>query len=145
MEREVRRRFARADILIMAAAVSDFKAVKTSPKKIKKQEIGKKIELILTKDVLKGVGKEREGKILVGFAAETENIVENAQKKLKEKDLDLIVANDVSEEGIGFESDDNQVSLVSADGKTIQTERKSKREISQIIMDRIEEIIGKKG
>jgi len=145
MEREVRRRFARADILIMAAAVSDFKAVKTSPKKIKKQEIGKKIELILTKDVLKGVGKEREGKILVGFAAETENIVENAQKKLKEKDLDLIVANDVSEEGIGFESDDNQVSLVSADGKTIHTERKSKREISQIIMDRIEEIIGKKG
>ena len=145
MEKEVRRRSAKADIIIMAAAVSDFKFEKTSSQKIKKKEFKKNTELVRTKDVLKSLGKKKTGKILVGFAAETENLVGNAQKKLNEKKLDLIVANDISKEGIGFESDHNQVSLFSADGKTIQTKKRSKVEISQIILDRIEDIIGERG
>ncbi len=144
MGKEVRRRFNKADILIMAAAVSDFKFVKTSSKKIKKQDSEKKIELVRTKDILQGLGKEKTGKILVGFAAETEDLEQSARRKLKQKNLDLIVANNVSAEGIGFESDVNQVCLISADGKVIQTEIKSKLEISQIILDRVEDIIGKK-
>lgn len=145
MEKEVRRRFGKTDILIMAAAVSDFKFAKTASKKIKKYDSELEMELVRTKDILQGLGEKKAGKILVGFAAETENVEQNARQKLEQKHLDLIVANDISAEGIGFESDFNQVILVSADGKAIQTGIKSKLEISQIILDRIEDIIGKKG
>ena len=86
----------------------------------------------------------KKEKILVGFAAETENIVDNALKKMKEKRLDLIVANDVTKKGIGFDSEYNQVSIVDQEGKVLQTEKMSKRQISQIIMDKIEDIIGRK-
>lgn len=144
MDREVRRHFEAADILIMAAAVSDFKFTEVASKKVKKKDVGKSLDLVRTKDVLKSLGKKKAGKILVGFAAETENIVKNALNKLKEKNLDLIVANNVLEEGVGFESDYNQVSLVSLDGKSTQTGKKSKLEISRIILDKIEEIIGKR-
>jgi len=144
MEREVSRHFDAADILIMAAAVSDFKFTEIASKKVKKKDVGKSLDLVQTKDVLKSLGKKKAGKILVGFAAETENIVKNALKKLKEKNLDLIVANNVLEEGVGFESDYNQVSLVSLDGKSTQTGKKSKLEISRIIFDKVEEIIGKR-
>ena len=71
-------------------------------------------------------------------------MVDNALKKMEEKNLDLIVANNVLAEGIGFESDFNQVSIILPEGKMIETERKSKLEISQIIWDQIEEILGKK-
>jgi phosphopantothenoylcysteine decarboxylase/phosphopantothenate--cysteine ligase len=70
--------------------------------------------------------------------------VDNALKKIKEKNFDFIVANDVSREDIGFESDENQVSIVFPDGRAIQTEKKSKLEISRIILDKIEDILGKK-
>ncbi len=145
MDKEVSRHFASADILIMAAAVSDFKFAETAARKVKKKDLGKSIDLVQTKDILKGLAKKKAGKILVGFAAETENIVKNARRKLREKNLDLIVANNVSEEGVGFESDYNQVSLVSLEGKSIQTGKRSKLEISRIILDKVEEIIGKRG
>jgi len=144
MEEQVRKNFPRVDVLIMAAAVSDFRFLNVSPQKIKKQDLAKKVKLIQTPDILGKISQKKEGKILVGFAAETENIVDNALKKMKEKRLDLIVANDVTKKGIGFDSDFNQVSLVDSKGKVLQTEKISKREISQIIFDRIEDIIGRK-
>lgn len=144
MEKEVKKHFAKADVVIMAAAISDFKFADIFPEKIKKQEFADKIQLVQTEDVLKSLGQKKGRKILVGFAAETENIVNNALKKVREKNLDLIVANNVLEEGIGFESDFNQVSIIYPDGRTFQTEKKSKLEISQIILDKIEEIIGER-
>lgn len=144
MKKQVLKHSAQAKIIIMAAAVSDFRFVQSFSQKIQKEKIGDKVQIAPTEDILRGLGQKKGKRILVGFAAETENIVKNAAKKMREKKLDLIVANDVSAEGIGFESDYNQVLIISPDGKTIETERMSKLEISRLILDRIEEILGKK-
>jgi phosphopantothenoylcysteine decarboxylase/phosphopantothenate--cysteine ligase len=93
-------------------------------------------------DILSQLSRIKKNQICVGFAAETENIEKNALLKLKKKKLDLIVANDVSEEGIGFDAVDNRVSLFFADGRAVQTDKKSKLEISRIILDEIEGILG---
>ena len=142
MEKEVVAHFDKADVVIMAAAISDFRFAEMSSQKIKKEKLEKKIDIVPTEDILQKLSSRKGKKIIVGFAAETEDVVNNALKKMKEKNLDLIVANNVLDEGIGFESDFNQVSLIFPDGKMIDTEKKSKLEISQIILDRIEDILG---
>lgn len=144
MEDEVNENFGGTDVVIMAAAVSDIKFAVRVSEKIKKQELIERVKIVQTPDILKKIGQKKKGKILVGFAAETENVKNNALKKIKQKNLDLIVANNVGEEGIGFESDFNRVSIVFPDGKMVQTERKSKLEISRIIFDEIEDLLGKK-
>lgn len=144
MEGEVLKHFVRSDIVLMAAAVSDFRFAESASHKIKKEEIGESIEIVPTHDILQKLSKKKGGKIIVGFSAETENVLRNAQEKMRRKNLDLVVANNVLEEGIGFESDFNQVSIISPDGKTVHTERMSKLEISRIILDEVEGIIGKK-
>jgi phosphopantothenoylcysteine decarboxylase/phosphopantothenate--cysteine ligase len=144
MDKEVKKNFAKADIVIMAAALSDFKFAERGAQKIKKERLKEDIRIVPTQDVARGLGKKKGGKVLIGFAAETERVVDNALKKIKEKNFDFIVANDVSREDIGFESDENQVSIVFPDGRAIQTEKKSKLEISRIILDKIEDILGKK-
>jgi len=143
MEKEVVTHFGQADVVIMAAAISDFRFAETSSQKIKKEKLEKKIDVVPTEDILQKLSSKKGAKIIVGFAAETEDVVNNALKKMKKKSLDLIVANNVLDEGIGFESDFNQVSLIFPDGKTIHTEKKSKLEISQIILDRVEGILGR--
>ena len=142
MEKEVVAHFGQADVVIMAAAISDFRFAETSSQKIKKEKLEKKIDVVPTEDILQKLSSKKGAKIIVGFAAETEDVVNNALKKMKKKRLDLIVANNVLDEGIGFESDFNQVSIIFPDGKTIHTEKKSKLEISQIILDRVEDILG---
>jgi len=144
MKKQVLKHSALAKIIIMAAAVSDFRFVRSFTQKIQKEKLGDKVQIAPTEDILRGLGQKKGKRILVGFAAETENVVKNAAKKMREKKLDLVVANDVSAEGIGFESDYNQVLIISPDGKTVETERMSKLEISRLILDRIEEILGKK-
>ncbi|MBA7657722.1 Cysteine/Cysteine sulfinic acid decarboxylase [subsurface metagenome] len=144
MKKEVLEHFSKADVVIMTAAVSDFQFEESASGKIKKEKLGGNIKIVPTPDVLKELGRKKGRKVLVGFAAETENVVDNAFKKLKDKNLDLIIANDVTAEGVGFESNFNQVSVVSPDGKSVQTEKMTKVEISQVIMDKIEEIVGKK-
>ncbi|MGD2294680.1 MAG: bifunctional phosphopantothenoylcysteine decarboxylase/phosphopantothenate--cysteine ligase CoaBC [Candidatus Aminicenantes bacterium] len=144
MKKEVLKHFSQADVVIMAAAVSDFQFEEAASGKIRKEELGGSLKIVPTPDVLKELGRKKGRKVLVGFAAETENVVDRALKKLKDKKLDLIVANDVTAEGVGFESNFNQVSVVFPDGKSVQTEKMTKVEISQVIMDKIEEIVGKK-
>lgn len=144
MKIEVLKHFPKADIVIMSAAVSDFMFVKAVSNKVKKEKLGENIKIAPTPDILFELGKKKGSKVLVGFAAETENVVDNALKKLKKKGLDLVVANNVQAEGIGFESDFNQVSIVFPDGRSIQTDKMTKIEISQIILDKVEEIVGKK-
>jgi phosphopantothenoylcysteine decarboxylase / phosphopantothenate---cysteine ligase len=131
-------RLAGVDIAVMAAAVADFTFPSPAGRKMKKGEIGPSISLIPTADILKQAGAGKGGRFLVGFAAETDDIREHARLKLKEKNLDLIVANDVSQEGIGFDSDFNQALLLDAAGGEIETPVLSKIELSRAIWDAVE-------
>jgi phosphopantothenoylcysteine decarboxylase/phosphopantothenate--cysteine ligase len=146
MAEEVKRNLAAADALIMAAAVADFRPAERSREKIKKRGASRALKLVPTEDILSGLGRlsGRSKKVIVGFAAETSGLEANALKKLKEKNLDLVVANDVSREGIGFDSDFNQVLIVGRDGAAFASPAASKREISRVIMDRVEVLLGRK-
>ncbi len=144
MKKEVLKHFPKADIVIMSAAVSDFKFAQADSNKVKKEKLGENIKIAPTPDILVELGKKKGSKVLVGFAAETENLVDNALEKLKKKGLDLVVANNVQADGVGFESDFNQVSIVFPDGRSVQTDKMTKIEISQIVLDKVEEIVGKK-
>jgi len=144
MEREVLKRFSRVDIVVMAAAVADFTFAAKSSRKIKKEDLPNTLRLVRTRDILKALGERKKNQFLVGFAAETEDLRVHALKKIKEKNLDFIVANDVSREGIGFETDDNQALLVEAKGRAKETPKLSKRELSRIVWDAIEASFGKR-
>jgi phosphopantothenoylcysteine decarboxylase/phosphopantothenate--cysteine ligase len=129
-----------ADVVIMAAAVADYRPAKPAKAKLKRGSLGAKttLELVANADLLAGLGKARKGKkpVLVGFAAETENLIANAQAKLKSKRCDLIVANDVSEPGAGFAVDTNSVTLVDARVAT-PVPHGSKAEVAHRILDRV--------
>jgi len=126
-----------SDMIIMAAAVADFKPKNVKNEKIKKLEKeGLIIELERTPDILKSLGKnKRKDQILIGFAAETQNLAENALEKLKKKNLDMIVANDVTCEGAGFGSDTNIVTIYDKRGNQKEFPLLSKFEISNKILD----------
>jgi phosphopantothenoylcysteine decarboxylase / phosphopantothenate---cysteine ligase len=129
-----------AQIMIMAAAVSDFKPSDPVERKIKKQEAPTVIHLERTEDILSRLGSLPGGRILVGFAAETDNVVENARKKLNEKNLDMIVANDVLQKGAGFASDTNSVVILSRSGEAVELPVMSKAMIAGRIIDKIVEV-----
>ena len=130
----------RADVLIMAAAVSDFKPARSSGRKIKKQEAATMLELARTEDILATVGRLPGRPLLVGFAAETDDLLDNARKKMKEKDIDLIVANDLSKQGAGFAVDTNSVTLIERSGGMTEIPLMPKAEIAARIMDKIVEL-----
>jgi phosphopantothenoylcysteine decarboxylase/phosphopantothenate--cysteine ligase len=132
------------DVIIQAAAVSDYRPAEQKDKKIKK-EGGKSLTLELTEnpDVAKAVGEiKKPGQILVGFAAETDNVQKNAQSKLTKKNLDMIVANDVTKPGAGFNVDTNIATLITADGIEEQP-LQTKRQLAERILDKIMKIRGK--
>jgi phosphopantothenoylcysteine decarboxylase/phosphopantothenate--cysteine ligase len=117
MRAAIGERFRQADVLIMAAAVGDYRSLKYYPDKMKKNSERITLELVKNPDILLELGShKRKGQILVGFAAETEDIFANAQKKLLAKNLDLLVLNEISEANPAFGSDENQVYLVRRDG-----------------------------
>ena len=130
------------DVYIGTAAVSDYRPANTSNLKIKKDGSGKPITLELeeNKDILKSVSELQDKPYVVGFAAETDNLLVNADKKLKGKNLDLIVANDVSDKEIGFNSEQNEVTLITSKEKTL-IEKQSKKKVSRQIIDFISDQI----
>jgi phosphopantothenoylcysteine decarboxylase/phosphopantothenate--cysteine ligase len=138
MAEAVRARFDEARIVVMAAAVADFSFPAAAGRKIKKSEMGGSLAVVPTVDILMEAGTRKGGRYLVGFAAETEDMRRHALSKLKEKNLDLIVANDVSGEGVGFDSDFNQAILLDAGGGETETPILSKIELSRIIWSHIE-------
>jgi phosphopantothenoylcysteine decarboxylase/phosphopantothenate--cysteine ligase len=142
MEEEVAKRFPGADIVVMAAAVSDFRFADRAPQKVKKALLPEAVTLTRNPDILAGLGNRKAGQFLVGFAAETEDVLVNARKKLTEKKCDLVVANDVSGEGVGFDAEDNAVTLIDSRDE-VRLEKASKRELSRLIWDRIEVLLGK--
>ena len=140
MLKEVDKAINNFDLFISTAAVSDFKPEEYENQKIKKQKKANNLnlELIKNQDILKSVSENKGDLKVIGFAAETQNIIENAKKKLKEKNLDLIIANDVSDDSIGFDSDENEVYLI-----TKKIEKKiskvSKKKLSRNIIEFIAE------
>jgi len=123
------------DIIIMSAAVADYTPANVAPQKIKKDFAQLSIELVKTKDILASVGKiKRDGQLLIGFALETENEVENAKKKLHTKNADLIVLNSLRTAGAGFRTATNQVTIFGKDGREFASELKSKQEIAEEIL-----------
>jgi len=133
-------------IIIKAAAVADFKCSTENCNKIKKKGDDTIMILELTKnpDIIGELGMIKEHRILVGFAAETENILENASEKLKKKRLDLIIANDVGKSGIGFGSDNNEVTIVETSGRAKHVPIMAKEEIANIILDSVKKIMKKR-
>ncbi|MCI4398037.1 MAG: bifunctional phosphopantothenoylcysteine decarboxylase/phosphopantothenate--cysteine ligase CoaBC [Acidobacteria bacterium] len=145
MEREVRSRFPKCDVLVMAAAVSDYKARKVLPGKRKKDGLTWKPELAAAPDILKGlVPLKRPGQFVCGFAAETSRLKENAIKKLKEKKLDMVAANDVSKAGVGFDSEMNALTLFTPDGAEQRIREGTKASCASALWDAIMEARGGK-
>ncbi|EOU1882872.1 bifunctional phosphopantothenoylcysteine decarboxylase/phosphopantothenate--cysteine ligase CoaBC [Clostridium perfringens] len=131
----IKNEFKDADIVIKSAAVADYKAKNYSNEKIKKT--GDDLNLIFERDrdILKTLGDMKENQILVGFAAESSNLKENAKGKLERKNLDYIVANDISNQETGFASDENKVTIISKSGEEVSLEKMSKREVAKNIFD----------
>ena len=127
-----------ANIIIMAAAVADYRPVNPLPNKMKKLPGNLTLELERTEDILAGLGKNKpQGQILVGFAAETDDLLTNASEKLKRKNLDWICANDVSRSDRGFGSSDNAVTILGANGEKIELPLADKHIIANKILDTI--------
>jgi phosphopantothenoylcysteine decarboxylase/phosphopantothenate--cysteine ligase len=139
MRDAVMSRLPEAGIIIKSAAVADYHVSNVPAQKIKKTAARLSLELDPTPDILAEAGAEIEragrGQMLIGFAAETENVVAEAKRKLKTKRCHMVVANNVAAEGLGFESDENQVTLVTQAGEVIELERARKRELADRILD----------
>jgi phosphopantothenoylcysteine decarboxylase/phosphopantothenate--cysteine ligase len=130
-----------ASVIIKAASVADYRPHMRMSNKIKKREGELAVRLERNPDIIAEVGKKKGKRILVGFAVETENLMENARTKLREKNMDLIVANDVTKEGAGFGYDTNIVKILGADGKIDEVPLMNKMEAADRILNRIKTII----
>lgn len=135
MHRAVRERAKEANVVIMAAAVADYRPAERGAQKIKRGEGRLMLELEPTADILAELGREKGSAILVGFAAETDQLAENARRKLVSKGADMIVANDVTQEGAGFDTDTNVVTFFLRDGREIPLPKMSKFDVANRILD----------
>jgi phosphopantothenoylcysteine decarboxylase / phosphopantothenate---cysteine ligase len=135
MRRAVHERAAEASIIVMAAAVADYRAAATSAAKIKRGSEHFTLELEPTPDILAELSSTKGNRLVIGFAAETDRLAENARAKLARKGADMIVANDVTQEGAGFDTDTNIVTLFLRDGREIALPKLSKLEVAHRILD----------
>ncbi|MGH9037186.1 MAG: bifunctional phosphopantothenoylcysteine decarboxylase/phosphopantothenate--cysteine ligase CoaBC [Acidimicrobiia bacterium] len=139
MAEAVAARFPGVDVVVMAAAVADFRPKLAAPSKLKKAEGAPEVILEPTPDILAGLGSAKQGQFLVGFAAETEQLVEHARAKMAAKRVDLMVANDVSAADSGFEVDTNRAVLITPAGDLTELPRMTKTELAEAIWDRVKE------
>ena len=139
MRCEVIKRYDNADIVVKAAAVADYKAKNYSEQKIKKGDGDLEISFIRDNDILMELGSKKDKQILVGFAAESQNLKENAKRKLERKNLDYIVANDITGKETGFASENNKVLIISRDGNEQSLDIMSKQEVAKKLFDIIVE------
>ncbi len=146
MRDAVMRYYKDCSVIIKAAAVADFKCATENCQKIKKKGDVNRIMLELEKnpDIIGELCRVKGDRIVVGFAAETENIIEHAVDKLKRKDLDMIIANNVAEQGIGFGSEQNEVTIIDRSGTAKKVPRMSKEEVANIILDSVKKLIKKR-
>jgi phosphopantothenoylcysteine decarboxylase/phosphopantothenate--cysteine ligase len=137
MHRAVLEKVAGCSIAIFAAAVADYRPAEPSVQKIKRNNESTTIALEPTPDILASVARNKGTRFIVGFAAETDRVAENTRKKLAAKNADLMVANDVTVEGAGFDHDTNVVTLFARDGRDLSLPRMSKSEVAQRILDEV--------
>jgi len=140
MRDEVMKHLPGAGAVIMAAAVSDYRPARYSPRKLKKGGERLSLDLVRNPDILGELGRDKDGLILVGFSAETENIVDNAAEKLKSKNLDLIVANDITAPASGFGAETNLVTVIGREGGVEEWPLLSKDELAALIIERVRKI-----
>jgi len=132
------------DVIVMAAAVGDYRPLQVAPQKLKKLQSELNVTLIKNPDILGQLGKSRTASrrpILIGFAAETENLIENATEKLIQKNLDFIVANNLTQSGSGFGCDTNQVKIIDRNGTITELPPLTKEEVAERVFDRIEPLV----
>lgn len=134
----VHRRAHECDVLVMCAAVADYKPREVSATKIKKRDEHFALNLIPTRDILASLPQKNRQFLLVGFAAETNDVEKNAQQKLREKNCDIVVANDVSRHESGMESDANEVTIFFCNGEKERISRTSKRNIARALVKILE-------
>jgi phosphopantothenoylcysteine decarboxylase/phosphopantothenate--cysteine ligase len=144
MRGAVGERFGETDVVVMAAAVADFRPERTAGHKLKKDAGAPEVVLVRNSDILAELGERKEGRLLVGFAAETRDVLEAARGKLAAKHLDMIVANDVGTPGLGFESDVNRVTFVTAEGAE-ELPVLGKTEIARELLDRVAAMLARRG
>ena len=137
MRNAVMEHLAETSIIVKSAAVADYHLSRVPQHKVKKTSARMSLDLDPTPDILAELGQKKGDRLLIGFAAETENLTESARQKLKTKNCDMVVANLVNQEGTGFESDQNEVVLVLRTGETIPIARAPKREIADRIFDQV--------
>ena len=140
MRKAVRERASDANVVIMAAAVSDYRPAAPRAQKVKRDDERLVLELEPTPDILAELGREKGSRVLVGFAAETERVAENARDKLARKGADMIVANDVTQQGAGFDTDTNIVTLFLRDGRSLPLPKLSKFDVANRILDHVLEL-----
>jgi phosphopantothenoylcysteine decarboxylase/phosphopantothenate--cysteine ligase len=139
MRHAVVREYDHVDVVIKAAAVSDYRPKHTVPYKVKKTEDVQLLELVRNPDILAELGQRKGKRVLVGFAAETEDLITNAQNKVRTKHLDMIIANDVGQDGIGFQSDDNKVLILYDNGRIEDLPQMSKQQLAHEILTRVKD------
>lgn len=135
MQAAVKEHAQRSSLVIMAAAVSDFAPLHPSDRKIKKESASLSLQLERTVDILRELGREEGHPLLVGFAAETDNAEENAVKKLRDKNLDMIVVNDLLQQGSGFATDTNAVTIIDRSEKKIELPTMPKSDVARIVIN----------
>lgn len=134
--------FPKMDIIVKAAAVADYRPAAQAEQKIKKDGTNRTIELVPNPDILAELGRRKTSQVLIGFAAETENLLTNAQEKMHRKNVNLLVANDVTKPGAGFGSPTNIVSFLFPDGKRIDFPQMSKLEVARNLVGEITNLLG---
>jgi phosphopantothenoylcysteine decarboxylase/phosphopantothenate--cysteine ligase len=145
MQDAVMGRAAAADVIVMAAAVADFRPKEPPNRKLKKHEGIPEIVLEPTHDFLVDLGRDKPtGQVLVGFAAETDDLVEHATEKLRTKRLDLIVGNDISQPDAGFEVDTNRAVILDADGGSEALPLLAKSDLAGVILDKVARLLDQK-
>jgi phosphopantothenoylcysteine decarboxylase/phosphopantothenate--cysteine ligase len=140
MREAVLREADEADAVVMAAAVADFRPAREAQGKLKKDDGPPTLSLVPTPDILRELGQERGGTVLIGFAAETSDLETNGRRKLRDKGLDLIVVNEVGRDGTGFGSDTNDAMILARDGRDEPLRTWTKRELAATICDRLAEL-----
>jgi phosphopantothenoylcysteine decarboxylase/phosphopantothenate--cysteine ligase len=144
MHAAVRAELPAATVVVMAAAVADFRPARPSPRKIKKEDLGEgeglRLDLVPNPDILAEISRDRGSRVVVGFAAESHDVVAAARRKIQRKGCDLLVANDVSRADAGFESDSNAVFFVSPGGEAEELPLLAKSEVAARLLDRVEKL-----
>jgi len=140
MMEAVRSSFTSCDILVMAAAVTDYKVANPPERKVKKSETAR-LELEANPDILADIGARKGSRLVVGFAAETDDLLAEGRRKLLAKNMDMVVINDVSRHDIGFGADHNEVTILTRDGRKIEIPRAAKAEVAGAILDQAADIL----